>query len=217
MKKEEIRTLLNRLYEKHKKSIKETFKKFHDIYRQRNDTTLYKEFIFCLLTPQAKPENAWETVLRLEKKRLLFKGTKEEISNELNTVRFKFMKAEYIIYAQKNFLKEKRFLLTQIIYSNIDDYAKRERLKSNVKGMGYKEASHFLRNIGLGEKMAILDRHILTALNEFNVIENIPKSLTKKIYLSIEKKMLDFSLFINIPISHLDMLLWLNKTNRFFK
>jgi len=56
----------------------------------------------------------------------------------------------------------------------------REWLIRSIRGIGYKEASHFLRNIGLGENLAILDRHILKNLKFFGVIEEIPASLPKK-------------------------------------
>jgi len=39
-----------------------------------------------------------------------------------------------------------------------------EWLVKNLTGLGYKEAGHFLRNIGSG-KIAILDRHILRNLH----------------------------------------------------
>ena len=84
-------------------------------------------------------------------------------------------------------------------------------------GIGYKEASHFLRNIGYGEDIAILDRHILKNLKLLNVISDIPASLSKKQYLLIEKKMKQFSKKINISLSHLDLLLWYREAGEVFK
>jgi len=83
--------------------------------------------------------------------------------------------------------------------------------------MGYKEASHFLRNIGLGKDMAILDRHILKNLKAFGVINDIPRALSRKKYLEIEEKMRKFSHEIGIPISHLDLLFWSRQTGEIFK
>lgn len=54
--------------------------------------------------------------------------------------------------------------------------------------MSYKEASHFLRNVGFGENIAILDRHILRNLVKLEVIDELPKTLTPKLYLEIEEK-----------------------------
>ncbi|MCP8310628.1 MAG: hypothetical protein L6N94_03925, partial [Candidatus Methylarchaceae archaeon HK01M] len=87
----------------------------------------------------------------------------------------------------------------------------------NVMGMGMKEASHFLRNIGLGEGLAILDRHILKNLRDYDVINQIPKSITKKVYIDIEDKMREFSKRIDIPMDELDLLFWSEETGMIFK
>jgi len=80
-----------------------------------------------------------------------------------------------------------------------------------------KEATHFLRNIGLGKDLAILDRHILKNLNYYGVINELPKTLTKKKYLEIEDKMKKFSEEIKIPIDELDLLFWSEETGKIFK
>lgn len=104
------------------------------------------------------------------------------------------------------------------ILSMFDDiYECREWLVKNIKGLGYKEASHFLRNIGFGEKIAILDRHILRNLKELGIIEEIPKSISRTKYIQIEKNMIGFSKQIDIPLSHLDLLLWYKETGEIFK
>ena len=45
-------------------------------------------------------------------------------------------------------------------------------------GLGYKEASHFLRNIGLSEDIPILDRHILKNLVLLGAIDKVPSSIS---------------------------------------
>lgn len=83
--------------------------------------------------------------------------------------------------------------------------------------MGYKEASHFLRNIGKGQDLAILDRHILKNLKLLNVIEKIPDSMPPKKYLELEQTMREFSKEIGIPLDHLDIVLWYKETKKIFK
>ena len=83
--------------------------------------------------------------------------------------------------------------------------------------MGYKEASHFLRNIGFADDLAILDRHILKNLKIFGIIDEIPKSLSKKKYIEIEEKMRNLANEVNIPLSHLDLLFWSKETGEIFK
>ena len=95
-----------------------------------------------------------------------------------------------------------------------NDMDVREEIVKNVKGLGYKEASHFLRNIGLGKDLAILDRHILRRLKSCGVLEEVPKSLTPKRYLEIEEKMRRFFKQVEIPLDHLDLLFFSMATGK---
>jgi len=49
------------------------------------------------------------------------------------------------------------------------------------------------------------------------VIKEVPKSLSGSKYKDIEKKMAAFSKRIDIPLSHLDLLLWYKETGEIFK
>ncbi len=86
----------------------------------------------------------------------------------------------------------------------------------NVRGIGYKEASHFLRNVGY-RGYAILDKHVLTRLAEFEVIESPKPPSTKNGYLVIEQKVKTFSASIGIDFDELDLLLWYTKTGEILK
>src|SRR5262245_38252582 len=85
-----------------------------------------------------------------------------------------------------------------------------------VKGIGYKEASHYLRNIGYFG-YAILDKHILRTLNELGVIDSPNPPGTKKKYLVVEDRMRKFAEDIRINFDELDLLLWSNKTGEILK
>ncbi len=95
-------------------------------------------------------------------------------------------------------------------------FESRELIVKHVKGLGYKEASHFLRNIGF-RNLAILDRHILKNLQKLKVIHKIPSNLNKKNYLLIEKKFYNFSKKIKIHMDELDLLFWSIETGKVFK
>ena len=86
----------------------------------------------------------------------------------------------------------------------------------NVRGLGYKEASHFLRNIGF-QGLAILDKHILSSLAEFGVIKENRPPKNRKEYLEIEGKMRRFAEEIKIDMDELDLLLWSRKTGKILK
>ena len=104
-----------------------------------------------------------------------------------------------------------------ILENSKDIKSLRKWLVKNIKGYSFKEAGHFLRNIGYGSQIAILDRHILKNLVLFGVIPDIPKTLNEKTYLEIEDKMTAFSKKINIPMHHLDILFWYKQTGEIFK
>jgi N-glycosylase/DNA lyase len=132
-------------------------------------------------------------------------------------VRFHNTKAQNVVLARRRFVMKRRTNIRGVL-SRFDDPKKtREWMVSNIRGLGYKEASHFLRNIGLGEDLAILDRHILKNLVALGVLKEIPSSLSRKRYLEIEDEMADFARTIRIPMAHLDLLLWYKETGEIFK
>jgi N-glycosylase/DNA lyase len=190
---------------------------FKNIWVNGTDDDIFAELVFCLFTPQSKAKSCWASVNILLDKKLLLKGTKSEIAAELNRVRFRNNKAGYTVLARKQFTRNGKISIKPLISDFKDVFEAREWLVKNIKGLGYKEASHFLRNIGFGDKITILDRHILKNLKYCGVIKQIPATITKSIYLEIEKKMIDYSKKIKIPLSHLDLLFWCNETGEIFK
>lgn len=204
---------IKRIYFSVQEKIRSRLNEFDRLREKGSDEDIFAELVFCILTPQSKAQSCWKTVETLLNKNLLLKGNEDQISKELNRVRFRYKKAEYIIEARKLFSAGIKSKINEFN----DVYNARDWLVQNVKGMGYKEASHFLRNIGFGEELAILDRHILKNLNSLGVIEEIPRSLTKKKYFEIEKKMKKFSEKVKIPMSHLDLVLWYKETGEVFK
>ncbi|MEJ5360769.1 MAG: N-glycosylase/DNA lyase [Spirochaetota bacterium] len=180
-----------------------------------HETTQYLllELVFCLLTPQSNANLCWEKALALFNSGKLYNGTIEEISTIIHPVRFKHNKAKYIKKAVDLFGDSS---LKEFLQGN-DIYATRDKLVKSVDGLGYKESSHFLRNIGIGLELAILDRHILQCLKDFHVIDTIPNTLTPQRYKDIEHGMQEFCKSIEIPISHLDFIFWYIKKKSLFK
>jgi N-glycosylase/DNA lyase len=85
-----------------------------------------------------------------------------------------------------------------------------------VKGLGYKEASHFLRNIGRKD-VAIIDRHILRWLKENGYINEIPNSLSARSYKKIEKILKKIGEERDLSLAELDLILWFRKTGKILK
>jgi N-glycosylase/DNA lyase len=194
--------------------IESRLEEFRQVWETANDDELFRELVFCLLTPQSRAKTCWTAVQRLSRKGMITDGEACRIQEELVGVRFNQRKAEYICLARGMFSEHS---LRSTLYGFANPRESREWLVKNVKGLGYKEASHFLRNIGMGQELAILDRHILKNLVLLRVIDENPASLTKRMYLEIEGKMTRFSEQAGIPMDHLDLLLWYKEAGEVFK
>ena len=154
---------------------------------------------------------------RLLDKGLLFSADEQQIMEELVGVRFKIRKAGYIVRAREQFTEGGELVLKSLLAGFRSPFEARKWLVENVKGYGYKEASHFLRNIGLGEELTILDRHILKNLKRLAVIDTVPSSISPRTYLEIEGKMKEFSDREGIPVAPLDLVLWYREAGEVFK
>jgi N-glycosylase/DNA lyase len=209
-------TALLKEYRLKKKDIEKRLKSF-ETFKNLSEKQLFEELAFCIFTPGSKALNGSRAVAELKEKKLLFAGSKGEIAKALRgIVRFHNNKALYLTEARKYLKKGPEFCVRSFIEKG-SSADRRERLVINIKGLGYKEASHFLRNIGLGKDLAILDTHILKNLKRFNVIKNIPVSLGAKQYLDLEAKMRQFSKSIDIPLDALDLLFWSHETGFIYK
>ena len=177
----------------------------------------FAEMAFCILTPQSKAKNAWQAITTLVENNLLYEGSAEEIVEYLNIVRFKNNKSRYLVEFRDLMTKDEKLQPKKILESKGNTFEKRKWILKNVKGMGLKEANHVLRNLGFGEEIAILDRHILRNLQRLNVIEEIPKTLTEKKYYEIEKAMKKYSEYSGIKMDELDLVLWYKEAGEVFK
>jgi len=207
---------LQSLYRERKDAIQKRLSEFRQVMKW-SDNEVFGELVFCLLTPQSSAKVCWDAVSKLKQESLLLRGRAVDLEPHLAQVRFGESKARYIVEAREMFAKNNGLQLKSRIESFYNPFELREWLVENVKGLGYKEASHFLRNVGLGEDFAILDRHILRNLASLQVIPEIPISLTKKRYLEIEEKLRRFAAEIGIPMADLDLLFWSKETGWIFK
>ena len=206
---------LKYLYSTIRADISNRLDGFVSEFLKMDNDSLFAELSFCTLTPQSKAKSCWKCIEYLRDSGLLFNAPADELKLKIKGVRFHNNKSAYIEANRKLFysMDFKKFIL-----DNADDiFGLRKWLVDNIKGYSYKEAGHFLRNIGLGSQIAILDRHILKNLVIFGIIPEIPKTINSKTYLEIEDKFLKFSKEIEIPPDHLDILLWYKQTGEIFK
>lgn len=212
----EHRKILHSKYRKMRKGIEGRLSHFETV-GQSSAQTLFEELAFCILTPQSKAFSCDEAIRELRRSGLLWNGNVEEVRAVLaKKTRFHNKKAVFLLLAREKFYKDGFASLHALTFSGSEHEA-REALLKEVKGIGWKEASHYLRNVGRGREIAILDRHILKNLVKHRAIGRLPKSLTQKRYLEIEKKMENFCREEGIPMAHLDLLFWAEETGKIFK
>ena len=200
MKKNEYFKEIEKIYKKMKNQFKERLKEFKNIWENGTNKDIHLELSFCILTPQSKALNAWQAITNLKKDDLIYNGEVEEL-----------------VELREQMTKDGEIITRDFFNSLPTVTEKREWIVKNIKGMSYKEASHFLRNVGFGENIAILDRHILKNLVKLEVIDELPKTVTSKLYLEIEEKMRKYCEFVKIPMDEMDLLLWYKEAGVIFK
>ena len=206
-----------KIWEEKKDEIIKRVSEFENFWPMASDDDLFVELAFCLLTPQSKATVCWKAIENLRDTGVLWFGTSKDIVNYLGGVRFKYTKAENIVKARNFFTLDDKLKIKHMLSKFNNPFEMRDFLVRNIRGIGYKEASHFLRNVGLGRDLAILDRHILKNLRSLGVIEDIPGGLTRKRYMEIEEKMREFAKDLGIRMDFLDLILWYKETGKIFK
>ncbi len=206
---------LRREYRAHKQQINRNLKAFR-AFAKSSERDIFAELCFCILTPQSNALRCDEAIRKLRRDGYLLKGSAAQVKTHLKGVRFHNKKALFLIAARRRFMRHGHIAIKQRLYE-ADTFRVRDWLVGTLKGIGYKEASHFLRNIGLGENIAILDRHILRNLKQYGVINAVPACLTRAWYLAMEEKMRDFAKRLKIPLEALDLVLWAKETGFVFK
>ena len=183
-------------------------------FKKKSNSEWFSELCFCILTANSRAK----TAINIQNE-LGYAGfanfSRQSLTSSIrrNKHRFHNMKARYIVAARKNLgIKD---MLSNIIENDCEPAA-REWLVNNIKGLGYKESSHFLRNVGYFN-FAILDRHILNLMHEHGVIKEKPKPVTKQKYFEIESKFKDMAEKLSMSPAELDFYMWYMKTGEVLK
>jgi N-glycosylase/DNA lyase len=153
-------------------------KVFENFGRKKTEEEIFYDLCFAIMAPQTKFANNIKVIQRLKELDFYYFGEAYEgycgitqIEEILKPVRFYKNKTKYLLEAKKKFPEILQAISSLDTWDNkqsihvVDIYKIREWLVDNVKGLGYKASSHFLRNMGDTE-LSILDTHIVKFLNE---------------------------------------------------
>ena len=220
MKKEKSPVTIEKIKETHaarREEIHLKLAEFEKIWRQGNDERLWEEMVFCFFTGGCSAKMGLRSIEAVRP--FLLDGNLEALSGALRGVhRYPFARAGYIV-ASREFLRAHCDMkLREKLENFSDDLERRDWLvkEKRIKGLGYKEASHFLRNIGL-KGYAILDKHILRSMEELGIISDPKPPNTRAKYLMIEDKLKELARLTEINFDELDLVLWSLKTGEILK
>ena len=175
--------------------------------------------VFCIFTAGASAKMGLRSVEALRP--LLDAGAHQEMTRALVAAgahRFPNARPGYVIVT-RDYLRELCSMrLRERLKSFRDPIERRDWLAQDprVKGLGYKEASHFLRNVGF-KGYGILDKHIVRSLFELDVIDSPRPPTSRGRYLETEDRMRHFAKSTGINFDELDLLLWSMKTGEILK
>lgn len=190
---------------------------FDAVWQAGTDEQLWEEMVFCFFTGGCSARMALRSLDAV--KPLLLTGNQAELAATLRgRHRYPNERARYIV-ASREFLQEHCGLKLRTKLESFDnDLTRRDWLVSEkrIKGLGYKEASHFLRNTGF-KGYAILDKHILQSLAELKIIDDPKPPNTRMKYLMVEQKLKKLSNRLKIDSDELDLVLWSLKTGEILK
>jgi len=170
---------------------------------------LFNELCFCILAANFNAEKSIK--IQNEIGDSFFTLSERDLAKKLKNLGYRFpnTRAKYI--SESSLYNE----LVQKNVTSLEGERLRTWLVNNIKGFGYKEASHFLRNIGFDD-YAIIDFHIIDILVRYNLIKK-PKTITGKKYLEIEKILKKIGEKSDLNLAELDLYLWYMKTGKILK
>lgn len=199
-------------------------------WKMMSEEELWHELSLCILSSNIPFESAFSAVKHLLHEGLLDiniiineRGTEELIVRELSKpiflppkkdgtlrkYRFPKTKAYFIVEAAYKLYSEGPTI--SIVLNKFESSCKvRDFLAGRIPGVGLKQASLFLRNIGYKEPLAIVDVHVLNFMKEIRLIspELYSSSLSRKRYKMIERKMQELANKMSMSLSVLDFAIW---------
>jgi N-glycosylase/DNA lyase len=208
---------IRKTHRERRREIRERLSEFAGVWRDGTDEHLWQEMVFCFFTGGCSARMGLNSVEAV--KPLLMIGTQPEIASALvGSHRYPNARSKYVVHSRE-FLKEHCDMQIKAKLDSFDcGLARRDWLvkEKGIKGLGYKEASHFLRNIGF-RGYAILDKHVLRCLAELGIIDDPKPPNTRSKYLTVEEKLKRLAITIGIDFDEMDLVLWSMKTGMVLK
>lgn len=198
-------------------------------WAEMTEDDLWRELVACILGSRVRFEAAHSAVERLGQMGLLrqsrrssrFDQYERDLTGALSGEslaqddatpyrRYPFFRtrANQIRRAAER-LYGRRGSIRDVLDDECDPRGTRRRLASEVPGLGPKQASLFLRNIGYAAAIAILDVHVLTYMNVTGLASPAVKSVsTMRQYERLESALIGHAATLGYTPDHFDLAVW---------
>ena len=202
-----------------RKEIRKRLGEFDEVWRKGSDARFWEELAYCIFTAGASARMGLDSVDAVRP--LLLDGDAQAMTaalKEARAHRFPVARPQYIVVTRDYFRTQFGMALRKRLREFSDPFERRDWLaqEKQVKGLGYKESSHFLRNVGV-KGHAILDKHVMRCLAEVGVVDSAKPPQTRRKYLEVEQELIRFAKDIRVDFDELDLVLWSMKTGEILK
>ncbi len=204
----ELFEIIQNLKSKIGDTVEKRIKEFEDMGK-KDDINWFHELCFCILTANTSAELGIKVQNAISPEEFV-NLDQEELSRKLKNVGYRFYRtrAKYIYQNRKYALNIKKIL------EPMDREGKRNFLVENLMGIGKKEASHFLRNVGYKD-YAIIDKHIFNLMKKYRITNEI--KITEKNYFLLENELKKLADKLGMDLARLDLYLWYMETGKILK
>ncbi len=198
-------------------------------WERMTEDELWRELVACILGSRVRFEVAHSAVERLERMRLLCESRRslhfdhyeqdvlEALSGECFTQsglakqRYPFFRsrANQIRRAAERLYTD-HGTIRGFLGTACDVQETRRRLASEISGLGPKQASLFLRNIGYTSHVAVLDVHVLTYMSWVGLSDLPLKSVSSvRKYETMEDAFIEHSYTLGYKPDRFDLAVWI--------
>ena len=203
-------------YESRREAIRARLDEFAAIGREGDNDRLLEELAFCIFAAGTSARHGTRCVERIRPVLLL--GDRETLRESLRGQRFYNLRSGFVHETRERLRSLCGLDLARWLADCPDREERRDRLVRDraIMGIGMKEASHFLRNVGY-RGYAILDKHIMRGLCDLGVVDSPERPSRPERYREIERRLHVFADATGIDADELDLLLWSERTGEILK
>ena len=197
--------------------IRKKLGEFENIIKNASEEIIFEELVFCIFTAGTSAKMGLSALRAVRS--ILPRASEDELRAKLRGVyRFPNVRSKYVVHT-RNYLASRYGLRLRPLLLSFEDPVERRdffALNKDIKGLGFKEASHFLRNVGF-RGYAILDKHILQCLLELGITESARAPHSRSKYVEIENRFKRFTKKNGFDFDEMDLFLWSEKTGEILK